>query len=493
VREREAKLVVGRDFQIPRADRLGQGIASATTETLVQRAVYFDTSDLRLTRSGVSLRFRSDDGWTVKLPESRNASSLTRTEYAFAGDRGAPPPRALSLVRAWSRTRPVLEIANIETRRRRTRLVDDRGHLLAELDDDDVVGTSAGETRTRFREIEIELAEDTSDSFLEGALRVLRKCGARSARVMSKIARVLGDAAAEPPDVPDEIELGRNATVSELVRASIVNSLHGLLTRDPELRLGEDPEAVHKARVATRRLRSDLRTLRPIVDPNWSEPLRAELKWLGTALGMVRDADVLLAALARKAERVPDEHQPAAARVQQRLCDARARDRDALLVVLDSDRYARLLDRLVAAAAQPRLRDTDPHTRAASIATRLGSKPRKRFWRAVRTLDDPPRDQDLHEVRKRAKHARYAHELLSPILGKPARRVARRFAGVQQVLGDHQDAVVATAWLSDAARDSEERDEAFVAGEVAGLFLEDKQAARARWPEVRKRVRQAKL
>ena len=74
--EREAKLVVDRSFEVPPAETLADEVASVRTEAVEQHTVYFDTSDLRLTRSGVSLRYRSDDGWTVKLPESRTASSI---------------------------------------------------------------------------------------------------------------------------------------------------------------------------------------------------------------------------------------------------------------------------------------------------------------------------------------------------------------------------------------------------------------------------------
>ena len=47
-------------------------------------------------------------------------------------------------------------------------------------------------------------------------------------------------------------------------------------------------------RVATRRLRAFLRAGSELLDPEWSEPLRDELKWLGGALGPVRDLDVLV-------------------------------------------------------------------------------------------------------------------------------------------------------------------------------------------------------
>ena len=352
MREREAKLVVPHDFDLPPARALAEGGPPPQTEAVTQHAVYYDTSDLRLTRSGVSLRYRSDDGWTVKLPEARTASSLTRSELTFGGDRGAPPAPARSLVRAYARTRPLVEIAKIETRRSKTKLLDAGGDLLAEIDDDDVTGTSADGRQTQFREIEVELGGDAADSFLDDVVHRLRKAGARPSRATSKIARVLGDAADGPPDVPAPARVHADATVADLVRAAIVRSLQQLQNYDPAVRLSDDSEAVHKARVATRRLRSDLRTFRPVLERAWSEPLRTELQWLGRALGKVRDADVLLDALAAHAAALPDEHQPAATQLRRRLAAGRRRDREALLETLDSDRYVELLDQLVAAAGR---------------------------------------------------------------------------------------------------------------------------------------------
>jgi CHAD domain-containing protein len=140
------------------------------------------------------------------------------------------------------------------------------------------------------------------------------------------------------------------------------------------------------------------------------------------------------------------------------------------------------LDRLVAAAAHPSLRDKgDRDRRAARVVKRLAAKPRKRFREHMRGVDRQPSDADLHEGRKRAKQVRYAYELVAPIAGKKATNVAAQFEDVQELLGAHQDAVVAEAWLADAARDSESDAAAFAAGELAGLFLADKDAARERW------------
>jgi CHAD domain-containing protein len=55
----------------------------------------------------------------------------------------------------------------------------------------------------------------------------------------------------------------------------------------------------------------------------------------------------------------------------------------------------------------------------------------------------PERDAALHTARKAAKRARYAGEAARKALGKPAKAHIARFTEVQQVLGEHQDSVLA--------------------------------------------------
>ena len=75
-------------------------------------------------------------------------------------------------------------------------------------------------------------------------------------------------------------DLGADASAGNVVRRAIALSAIRLIRHDPVVRLDTDPEGVHQARVATRRLRSDLRTFRPLVDAAWSSALRDELGWL---------------------------------------------------------------------------------------------------------------------------------------------------------------------------------------------------------------------
>ena len=84
---------------------------------------------------------------------------------------------------------------------------------------------------------------------------------------------------------------------ADVVRIALASSVARFDANEPMLWTDRDPEAVHQARVATRRLRSDLGTLHDFVDKQWSMQLRAELRWLGAELGGVRDVEVLHARL----------------------------------------------------------------------------------------------------------------------------------------------------------------------------------------------------
>src|SRR5207248_11382379 len=100
--------------------------------------------------------------------------------------------------------------------------------------------------------------------------------------------------------------LGPKSPAGDAVRAALAAGTTRLLRHDPGVRLGDDPEDVHQARVGARRLRSDLRTFAPLVEPDWREHLQDELRWLGDQLGAVRDADVLLDRLRRQASTLPE-------------------------------------------------------------------------------------------------------------------------------------------------------------------------------------------
>ena len=222
-------------------------------------------------------------------------------------------------------------------------------------------------------------------------------------------------------------------------QASALDSLAPRVRRD-------EPDAVHQMRVATRRLRSTLRTFRRVIGP--AGHLDEELRWLAGLLGEARDAEVLADHLESALATVPAEQLigPVQARIKIHFAPVAARAREAVLEALDSGRYDSLRDeigqltagRLPGARAGRPSRDVLP--REVRRAYRAMAR---RMGRARRAAPGPARDTALHQARKAAKRARYAGELAQPAIGRPARRFTRQVKAVQSLLGDHHDAVIA--------------------------------------------------
>ena len=465
--EREVKLAASPAFRMPALADVLEGVRAVRLPDRTLHTVYFDAADLRLLRWGASLRYREEQGWTVKLPRPETGSALVREEVSFPGDGGIVPNAALDLLRGMLRTADVEPVLQLRTDRRTIELRDGVDSVLAEVADDEVVVVSGLRRQARFRELEVEQREEGLPGLLEAVVARLRAAGAGEPDPTPKPVRALGPRATAPADVVVG-PLPAEPTMAEVVRRAIAASVVHLVRHDPILRLDNDPEGVHQARVATRRLRSDLRTFAPLLEPGWLAEVRGQLRWLGDALAQARDTDVLLERLRRTADRLDAADVAAAAQVIQGL---ELRDKEAhasALAVMTSDRYAGVLDLLVEAANAPMFA-SDPALPAADIVPRLVRRPWKALRRSVLAAGRDPADEQLHGIRIRAKRARYAAEAAAPVVGKPAQRFAKATARLQDVLGEHQDAVVAAGWLRTWAADQDSRDVAFVAGVLAGL------------------------
>jgi len=501
--ERETKLEAPADFVLPDLSRL-EGVRALPIKVVPLDAVYYDTPDLRLARSGISVRHRLGDGtgWTVKLPEDGPAGTMTRRELNYGGAPGAVPAAITALLSAVLRSAPLAPVARLRTRRSVVELVDENGDRLAEVTDDDVVGERLpdvdraadaawegldGAADMRFRELEVETDERAGARLHRALVQALLRAGASTPdEQLPKLVKVLGAAAQEPPDLVAP-RLRRRSSAAEAVRAAVTDSLLRILRHDPGVRLDGDPEDVHQMRVGARRMRSDLKTFKPLLDDEWRKELQDELRWLGGELGGVRDADVLLKRLRAQVGALPERDQEQGAALIGALERQRERARRALLAALRGERYAALIQRLMDAAREPKtLPDADE--RAAEVLPRLVRKPWKRLQKAASGLDASSPDEELHQVRIRAKQARYAAEAAAAVAGKPAERHAQAIERLQEVLGDHQDAVVAEQWLRENSRAG-----ALVAGELLGEQWKDQEATRAAWPAAWKRARRKKL
>jgi CHAD domain-containing protein len=254
-------------------------------------------------------------------------------------------------------------------------------------------------------------------------------------------------------------------TVRDLVATALSVPTFDLINADPGVRLGGDPEAVHVARVATRHLRSGLRTFRSVLEPSWAARLRDELGWLAAELGSVRDVDVMISVLAVGIQRLARSDRSAAAAVIGRLENQRDTSRVTLLQAMASERYVALLESLVAACREPAILPQAAGLSAVSLGS-LMEAPWDGLREACEGMGPRPKDRSLHEVRILAKRVRYTAEALAPAFGRRAELFADAAADMQGVLGAHHDAVITADWLRGQVPDLEP-DAAFAAGMLA--------------------------
>jgi len=487
--EREVKLAAWGGFALPPLDGVAPDITVEPLKVKKLDATYYDTRDLRLARAGVSLRHRvgDDPPWTVKLPEGDGGPVMTRREIPFEGSADAIPPEAEQMVRAYARSEALVPVARLKTERTRVGL-NMNGTPVAEIADDEVSVYHGRRLASRFREVEVEVEDAAPDGLLTAVVERLRDAGAGAPDNTPKVVRALGPRALEP--LPGTVAgVGPSSTIGQVVQAAAGNALGRIVAHDPGVRLGDDPEDVHQARVGTRRGRSDLRTFRPLLDPDWVAGLREEAGWYAGLLGEVRDVEVLMERLEHQARGLPKEDAAAVKPIVTRLAKEREAARVRLLAGMDGERYVALLDRLTDAATDPVFADQrSARQAAADLLPGLVRRPWRRLSRAAQALSETPADEDLHAVRILAKHTRYAAEAAAPVIGKQATAFAKAIAAVQTVLGDHQDACVMEAWLRQVGPKTRSTKEAILIGQLIGLQRAEAQTKRSEWPEVWKRA-----
>ena len=409
-------------------------VAPAATHDL--DATYFDTDELTLMRNRRTLRRRTgggDAGWHLKTPG--DAGSRTEHRLPLNGDTDKVPAELRGQVRAIIRRRPLKPVARLRTHRIETPLRDADGHTLALIAQDRVTAEADGK-KQRWAEVEVELV-DGDPALLEAIERRLLTAGATPAAGPSKVARALNGKLPAPESQPH-----RKIKVNP-VFAYAREQRDALTEHDPGVRQGE-PESVHKMRVATRRLRSTLKTFKRSF-PGFEE-VGPELKWLADLLGQVRDGQVQSGKLLAGVEQSGPEFAEVAARIRQHLDDQVEQGKAALADALESERYLALLDKIDRLASLPGNGEPDPLRRA-----------HKSLRKADALLDQAladGEDAELHEARKAYKRARYAVEVFAPGAGSQGKQLVKALTDLQDVLGAHQDSVVARELLHELGPES---------------------------------------
>lgn len=249
------------------------------------------------------------------------------------------------------------------------------------------------------------------------------------------------------------------STLGDVALAYVAAQAADLAATDPLVR-ADRPDAVHRMRVAARRLRSVLATYRAVLDPAAGPALRDDLRWLGSALGSVRDAEVMQRRLLVAVDTLPARLVvgDVVSRIGSTLGERRAVALRCAIADLDGDRYRDLRERLDRLCADPPA-TADAQRRADAalpeLLARCGRRVERAGRRAAATTPGPDQDVALHELRKAAKRARYAAESAVPVVGPGAAKVVRRMTALQDHLGAYQDVVVARTVLHELAEQAQ--------------------------------------
>lgn len=455
-REAERKYALGDDTAEPSLDLLLER-ADLGEVGPERRAVlvadYFDTPELDLLHGRITLRRRTggeDAGWHLKTPgDDPSGDGEVRAELRLPLDVGRRLPAAIrDRVADLVEERPLLPIVRMTTRRTTRELLRADGTVRAELCLDAVtaeVRRGDAVRRLAWTELELELAGDEPTGSFAAIEPGLLAAGCVRDRSPSKLSRILDG-------VPPAPELGADDHAAAAVAARMAKYFGRLQSLETALRANEE-DAVHRARVSMRRMRSHLQAFGACFDRADAVRLRDELRWAGDRLGEARDAEVIVAALdglldgLEPAELVG----PVRERIDADLAARHERGLDRMRHALDTERW----DALQAALAEF-LVEVPATARGArpvrTVLPALGARTVGLVAERTERAESRPDDLDRwHDVRKAVKRARYAYETLEALGLAGAGERRAEWEELAGVFGEIQDAAILSEQLESFA------------------------------------------
>ena len=432
-------------------------------------STYYDTPNSALKQRGLTLRVREQGGHFTQTVKAGDLAGdiLSRGEWEAAVAENRPDPNAahsgphlpedaaggLRPLFVTEVTRTIFEIEPVPGTAIEAAI--DRGEIRA-------VDTDRAEP---ISEIELELKRGEAAGLYDLASRLLDAAPLRI-ETRSKSERgyhlVEGGAAAPPAVHSEPVNLDPDMTVEAALQKIGRSCLTQLLRNEPAV-LSEQPEGVHQMRVAVRRLRSAVSSLKKILPQEDLRWVAEEFRWLGGMLGPGRNLDVFAAELLPAARTgLPDE--PGWDDLATTLNRLRRAAYDEIREALLSQRYTAAVLRLLRWFEAPGWRGHSASDEPNSMASPIGGialcvldrrrdKIRQRSKGFGRLA---PRER--HRFRIAVKKLRYTIELFGNLFDKDdLEKFVRRLKRLQGDLGYANDVRVAHEFVIELFAQTEPR------------------------------------
>jgi triphosphatase len=441
------------------------------------KAVYYDTPDQLLRKNGLSLRVRQSGQHFVQTVKADSGDDpLRRGEWqanvpSIAPDAGLAMPFVPVKLRDELMGQPLQPVFTTDVHRHQ-RLVDLPSATVEVSFDRGLI--TAGDRSEPVSEIELELKDGDPAAIYELALQISEH-GAVRPSIRSKAARGFDLATGSPPAAKTvrKLDVDPYLPLDDAFAAILGSCLRDLLVSMPAAEDGRDPEGIHQVRVALRRLRSALDSLRSVVTSDTLELLRADAQWLAASMSAARTWDIFqgetlpavagscasIAGFDAMGEHAEDRRLAAYADARKALADAR------------STRFVMRLGAWIEARGWrgnagpenlPQLAEP-----AFSFARRILSVHHGKVLKRGRHFRELT-PQKRHRLRLAVKKLRYVADFLLPLCTdrKSARQFTTRLAELQDELGAFNDMATTGSLLANLVAVSAE--DSMAAAAIAG-------------------------
>jgi inorganic triphosphatase YgiF len=411
-------------------------------------STYYDTPDFRLMQARVALRVRKDGKrriQTVKCAPTVEDGVNVRREWEREVGTGRPVVKGLGD----KQLRKLLGAGRVRDRLAPQFVTDfERSTFPLKLRGASVeLAVDVGEIKANDRTVPICEAEfELKSGSLSGVYKIARelhKTIGFTLEPLSKAERGFALVTQTPPKPrrAEKLKLNKDCTIAEAFIYIGRSCLMHLRANEPAVRGGGSAEGVHQFRVAIRRLRSALTAFRAILPASQRQQTSRDLRWIAHQLGNARAWDVFLSEVLAAVRGQLGADQSLAA-FTEAARSARADAYAAVMKTVDSARYTETLLRLEASweggawlAALGEKRDEPAYDFARRALKKLQRRLNKLGDR-IAELDE----QELHELRIRAKKLRYAAEFFRSLFpARGTKSFIKAMSEVQDRLGSLND------------------------------------------------------